>query len=334
LPGSSAPWFTKPWVIIFFIAVIGVPSVFIGLTLMGVVFINPVTWFLAGAVWFGIGFRHYRHRLTIRDTPSAKIGAAAIGLIEVSGTVRSETPSTAPISGAACVYWNVTIEVKRDEHSSSVRHQSKPQCFEVEDATGRVLIWPWASELIVAKSQRWEGAAAAELGKQLHGDALRGALPRAGDGHAIVTERRIEIGSTVYVIGELSERRQVTKPQAFWDRIKSKLQPAPASGSAERRYPTGLEAAKVLLLAIGMVVVMIGMGEFPTIRQDPAEEPPAIDPHQVLIWRGEQDRPFVIADSREGIVIDTLARWTKLALLGGAGVMVGTVSLYLGGFFS
>jgi len=330
----TGPWFTRPWVIIFFVAVIGVPSVFIGLTMVAVVLANPVTWFIAGAVWFSIGFRHYRHRLTIRDTPSAKIGAAAIGLIEVSGSVTSDTPDTAPITGKPCVYWRVTIQVKREKQSSTVSHQSTPRAFEIEDATGRVLIWPSSSELIVTKSQRWEGPAAAELAQRVQAGPLKGALARPGDGYPVVTESRIETGSTVYVIGELSERRQVTRPQTFWERAQSKLEPTSPSGTATRRDPTGFEAAKVLLLAIGMVVVMLGTGEFPKTRRGPAEEPPDIDPHQVLIWRGEQDRPFIIADTREGIVIDTLSQWTKLALLGGAGVMVGTVILYLGGFFS
>jgi hypothetical protein len=331
---ATAPWFTRPWVIIFFVAVLGVPGVIIGLTLVAVVFANPVTWFLAGAAWFAIGFRHYRHRLTIRDTPSARIGAAAIGLIEVSGSVRSDAPDTAPISGTPCVYWRVTIEVKRDEGSSSVSRTSTPRCFEIEDATGRVLIWPWASDLIVTKSQRWEGAAATNLATQVQGSTLQDAMPRPGDGRPIVTEQRIEIGATVYVIGELSERSRVTKAQTFGERIKAKLQPQAATGPDARRYPTGLEAAKILVLAVGMVVVMLGTGYFSTPRQDAAAEPPAIDGDQLLIWRGAQDRPFIIADSREGIVIDTLTQWTKLALLGGASVMVGTVILYLGGFFA
>jgi hypothetical protein len=133
------------------------------------------------------------------------------------------------------------------------------------------------------------------------------------------------------VIGVLSERRHVVKPIPFQERLRRKLQPNLADGQG-----TGLDALKVFALAIGGVVLGIMGGQFTVLSTDPTESdpPPAIDPHQLLIWRGEQDRPFIIADSPEGVVINTLTKWTKVGLIGGSVNMLGTVILYLGGFFT
>ena len=308
---------------------------FIGLTLVALFFVNPVTWFVAGGVWFAVGFRHYRHRLTIRDTPMSKIDAAAIGLVEVSGRVRADSVETAPISGTPCVYWRTRIETHRGENSAVVsdKQSSSARCFEIEDQTGKVLVWPWAAERIVTNVQRWEGSAVQELLHATPAGPVRDVLGRANpsDGRVVVTEETIEIGKTLYVIGVLSERRAVVKPIPFQERLRRRLQPNLGGGRE-----TGLDALKVLALAIGGVVLGLASGEFLVLSKDPAESdpPPAIDPHQLVIWRGEQDRPFIIADSPEGVVINTLTRWTKVGLIGGAATMVGTLILYLGGFFS
>jgi hypothetical protein len=331
----SRPWWANPWIIFLVILFVGVPSVFIGLTLVGLFFVNPVTWFVAGGVWFAIGFRHYRHRLTIRDTPMSKIDAAAIGLVEISGRVRADSVETAPISGAPCVYWRTKIETHRGEQSAVVSdtQSSSTRCFEVEDQTGKVMIWPWAAErIIVTNVQRWEGSEVQNL-LQTAPAHIREVLGRAApaDGRVVVTEETIAIGKTLYVIGVLSERRSIVKPVPFQERVRRKLQPN-LGGSRE----TGLDALKVFALAIGGVVLGIASGQFMVLSKDPAESdpPPEIDPHQLLIWRGEQDRPFIIADTPEGVVIDTLSKWTKVGLIGGAVTMVGTVVLYLGGFFT
>ncbi len=331
-------WYTNPWFVILLAAVVGVPSVLFGLTLVAFFFANPVTWFLVGAVWFAAGFRHYRHHLTIRDTPMSKINAAAIGLVEVSGRVLPNGAENAPISGKPCVHWRVTVELKKDNESATLsEHRSSPRCFEIEDHTGRVPIWPWASELIVTDSHKWEGGAASEMAHTLPAGPIRDALTRhsARDGHLVVREEKIETGQALYVIGVLSERRHVAKTQPFWERVQSRVRPKPRSNLGTDG-PGALEAAKIFLLAIVMVVFGLASGNYLTLPDDANKtaEPPEIDPQQVLIWRGEQDRPFIIADTPEGIVMRTLTQWTKLALLGGAGTMVGTLILYFGGFFS
>jgi hypothetical protein len=338
-PRVTGGFFNRPWVLIFLTAVIGVPSVILGLFLVALVIANPITWFLAGAAWFAIGFRHYRHRLTIRDTPSSRIHAAAIGLVEVSGRVRARgATETAPISGTPCIHWHVTIESRHElpnnqghKTSTVFDKQSTTPSFEIEDATGQVVVWPWAAEMIVTDRTRWEGHAAWELGQRLSAGPIRDILTREGGHDLTVTEHKVEIGKTLYVIGVLSERHRVFRPKPFRERVHDRFQPDYA-----RTSHSAVETLKMLLLASAMVVGGLATGQV-IMRFDktsPLDSPPEMDPQQVVIWRGEKDRPFIIADSPEGIVVNTLTQWTKLGLFGGAGVMVGTVILYLGGFFS
>jgi hypothetical protein len=347
IPRSGSPrlsdrWFAKPWVIIFFAAVVGVPGVFLGLSLFALVVtflvFNPVTWFLAGAFWFAAGFRHYQHRLTIRDTPMSKIDAAAIGLVEISGRVVSQAVDTAPLSGKPSVYWEVVAKVHGEDRTSTILEKRSALCFDVEDSSGRVLVWPWDSELIVTDSQQWEGPAAVELAGSLPEGSICDVLRRhaAGSGRLAVTERKIGTGKTVYVMGTLSERRSVVKPQALWDKVQGRFRRTPQATVGAQPDFSGVAAIKMFAWAIAMVIVMLATGEFSAFgtSSKPTEEPPDVDPHKVLIWRGQRDRPFIIADTPEAMVVNTLTKWTKLSLLGGAATMVGTMILYLGGFFS
>ena len=330
---TAPAWFTNPWLMILVTAVIGVPSVIFGLFLFGVFVANPVTWFVAGAVWFAVGFRHYRHRLTIRDTPMSKIDAAAIGLVEVSGRVLPPAHvETAPISGTPCVYWQVKVESRHDDKTSThFDKKALTPSFQIEDSTGHVVIWPWAAELIVTDTRRWEGPAAFALADSLPPGGIREILKRSSGSHLVITEEKVDVGKTLYVIGVLSERHRVTRPKDFRERFQDRLQPRGEGGSM-----SNADAAKVFVQAILMVVVGLASGRFLSRLHEttPLDLPPDIDAHEVMIWRGEQDRPFIIADTAEGVVITTLNTWTMLGLLGGAGVMVGTVVLYLGGFFS
>jgi len=115
----SNPWFTRPWVVIAAAAFIGVPGVLLGLGVVGLALANPVTWFVAGAVWFALGFRHYKHQLTIRDTPLSKIDSAAIGLVEISGRVQSTASQKAPVSGEPCIYWRISYKAHRDNEQEN-----------------------------------------------------------------------------------------------------------------------------------------------------------------------------------------------------------------------
>ena len=52
-----------------------------------------------------------------------------------------------------------------------------------------------------------------------------------------------------------------------------------------------------------------------------ASSPPVLDPHQVLVWKGMQRRPFIVSGVLERQALTALSTRAWLYLLSGAGVM-------------
>lgn len=120
----------------------------------------PFSWFLgagyvvlavAGGVWMiRVGFRRWRQRTLVRDTPTETVRALSMGPSEVKGTAVTEDlePLTAPFSGADCVVAKYEVEqyddADDDEPGSwetvaeGVRHTP----FYLDDGTGSVLVEP------------------------------------------------------------------------------------------------------------------------------------------------------------------------------------------------
>jgi hypothetical protein len=61
----------------------------------------------------------------------------------------------------------------------------------------------------------------------------------------------------------------------------------------------------------------------------PAWSPPDLDAHQVLVWKGDQRRPFIIAGVVEREALTALSRRAWFAVLAGAGLMTGTLLVAL-----
>jgi hypothetical protein len=329
-PYTKRTWniWNHPWVIIAIVAIVGVPAVFLGISFVAFLFANPVSWFLIGAGVFWLGFRQYRNSLIVRNTPTSRIDAAAIGLVEVCGRVVAGSPLIAPISGKPCVYWQVKAQAKGDKQTQILadRHGSCSH-FEVEDETGRVLVWPWDCEIVVTNSQTWQGDATLRLTTPLVADAVR-RVPHQLRDSIRVTEKCIEAGKPVYVLGTLSERRDVAKRASFIVDIRNRVQNRQAGSlhDTQERPPF----FKVLVLAIAMTVWWLIGSPYGDANQTFPGDPPEVDPHQVMIWRGNRNRPFVIGDAQESVIRHTLNRWSMFGIAGGAGIMIGTLIYWLG----
>jgi hypothetical protein len=99
---------------------------------------------VAGPLMSVQGFRVWRRRRLIQDTPAARIRSMAMGLVEVNGRVSGRSSVTAPFSGHECVYWQVDISVpgRRGSSWTVVHHNACGQPFYLEDDTGAALVYP------------------------------------------------------------------------------------------------------------------------------------------------------------------------------------------------
>jgi len=113
----------------------------------GRIVIYAAVGFFAGIVSFAKGLSSLRLKRLIENTPTSKVRAAAIGLVEVCGeAVPCGGKLSSPFSGKDCIYYKYTIEEYRrsGKHSRwvTVKKGDKRLRFYVQDDTGRILVSP------------------------------------------------------------------------------------------------------------------------------------------------------------------------------------------------
>lgn len=106
---------------------------------------------VAGVCLFFQGFRMFRLKRLILNTPLSKVRSASMGLVEISGTAQGPHTIPAGISGDPCFLyqaraWKLRGEGK-DRSWDLVADETQFIPFYLEDATGRMLIDPRGAEL-------------------------------------------------------------------------------------------------------------------------------------------------------------------------------------------
>ena len=284
-----------------------------------------LTFFVFGLLAFLHGFAEYRNRLSVTGTATATASSAAIGLVELSGRGYVDSPSEAPVTGKTCAYWRVEVRHRGEKdfklfdalwNRVTERSSGHPETVVLEDETGRVLVWAHGAEVIPIK-ETWRsdrgGDPPAGVAQLIAALGLQ--WPSRGNRFPMkVTEERIEQGGPLYVMGTLAERRQILarskgSVRALLDRWAL---PPPDRGPAAMRSTSAIvdHARKV------------GLRWF--VKQwpiPPESSAPAVDQHQVLVWKGDQDRPFIVSGVVEREALRALSARAWVYLFGGAGLM-------------
>jgi hypothetical protein len=163
---------------------------------------------IAGLYFFLRGFRLVQQKKLIEDTPVAKIGAAAIGLVKVFGKVTGPYTLLSPLAGTDCYFYRAVAG-----SGGEPRYESTPggratetlfAPFFVEDESGRVMVDPRGAQIELPT----------DYDEQIAGDSMDEAsrcfLRRRGlSTHTItrVTEYCIKPGDSLLVLGTLEENR-------------------------------------------------------------------------------------------------------------------------------
>jgi hypothetical protein len=131
-----------------------------------------------------------------------------------------------------------------------------------------------------------------------------------------ITEERILADAPLYVMGTLAERRQIPdKPTSFWTRLIEKwanVSPRLENQSFGAAFQFASDGGRRWLARDLQTMV-------------PRWAPPHMDPHAVLVWKGDQRRPFIISGLSERESLGALSRRAWLYILGGGALMAGTV---------
>ncbi|HEU4401043.1 MAG TPA: GIDE domain-containing protein, partial [Candidatus Polarisedimenticolia bacterium] len=105
------------------------------------------------------GFMLIRKERLIENIPRSRIRSVAMGLAEISGRARQETPLMSPHAGLPCVYYRYLIEEERRSGRGRTRWETvesgaSSQPFQVEDETGAIRIDPDGAETILERDYR------------------------------------------------------------------------------------------------------------------------------------------------------------------------------------
>jgi len=165
----------------------------------------------AAAVWALIRFlASMRNSRLIADTPLVRIRSAAQGYVKVAGHARdaAEKPTVSPLALKPCVWWSYQIE-QRDRRRSggnswtSVESATSIEPFILDDGDGQCLIGPVCATVIPTQTNTWYGDTAWPEGPPgLFQTFLQSAVYR-------YTERRVDVGAELTVVGELRSRSEV-----------------------------------------------------------------------------------------------------------------------------
>ncbi len=145
------------------------------------------------------------------DTPLARIRSAAQGYVHLEGVAGqpAEGPITAPLSGLPCVWWDYTIEHRREVGNN--RHEwhvtdraTSVTPFSLSDADGECLVGPVGADVTPTSRETWYG----DLPRPACLPGLEGRGWRA-DCDYRYTERVISPGARLTVLGELRSRSAV-----------------------------------------------------------------------------------------------------------------------------
>lgn len=285
-----------------------------------------LTLFAFGLLAFIHGFTEHRNRLAVTGTATATADSAAIGLVELSGRGYVQNPTEAPITNKLCAHWSLEVRHrgKNDFRFLSglwnrvmTRSSGNLDTIELEDRTGRILVWARGAEMIPIREVWRSDRGGDPPGGVLHLIAALGLRwPSRWDRHPMkVTEERLEQGGPLYVMGTLAERRQIpAAPKGAVAKLLDRWAPAdrPREEEVTGSFASTFDYARKL-----------GLRWFAKDWRplSPLWSPPEVDRHQVLVWKGDQRRPFIVSGILEPQALRALSRRAWLYLFGGTGLM-------------
>lgn len=129
----------------------------------------------------------------LRDAAADEVGW-------VRGTVIGEAPIVAPLSGRACTYYKIVIEVRDGDGWKRVAYEARGQSFELDDGTGIALVDPGDANVEVDYDRQYELRPDQRVVQPIAELARRFKLPAE---LVMIREGVLEVGEVVAARGRL-----------------------------------------------------------------------------------------------------------------------------------
>jgi len=164
------------------------------------------------------GVTRYLLYQKISNTPTSKVRAAAVGLVELFGKAKCKDELSSPISKAKCIFWRITGEYYKSGKGGGWKSLYKKESanqFYLEDDTGKMLVEPRGAEIDIPVDLQSTGHLTDKgfLGvlsqkklddrvlAHIDADAEFGKIMRGRAAELRVTEYYIAEGDPLYVLG-------------------------------------------------------------------------------------------------------------------------------------
>lgn len=165
---------------------------------------------VAGPIWFLHGFKSFRRKRLIENTPTAHIRSMAMGLVEINGKVSGRSSLQAPFSGRPCVYWQVDISTSSNngKYHKVVHRNESGQPFYIKDDSGVALVYPRGAECRInfQVEEQCLGVSLPECYAQYLNEQVHGRQTFWRIGAMRFRERILEDGESVYILGTAMPR--------------------------------------------------------------------------------------------------------------------------------
>jgi hypothetical protein len=271
---------------------------------------DDVVWGVVGfylGIWaFFYGFKKLRRKRLIENIPTSTVRGLAMGLVELIGVVRPASILRSPLAGTECAAYKFQVEEYRSSGKSgrweTVAHGDSFSCpFYLEDATGKVKIYPSGSELY------WQPDYTFETG---FGKTMPENLTKFMEENGIksrnwlfaktmrFTEWHFQGGSPIYVLGTAKpdDAQSLSVDQKMLVDRLDKLKKDPQFLKEADTNQDGTISAEEWDAAVARVESELLGDMMDKISQDNAQG--------VRVARGERGSTFIIAQKDQQSLID------------------------------
>ena len=122
--------------------------------------VYEVIGFFVGLFFIYSGAQQYLFLQKIKNTPTSKVEAVAIGLIELSGKALCQQDMASPITKNKCIYWKLQGEYYQSgKHGGwrNIYNDSSTNTFYLKDETGKILVDPNGAQVDIPSDNLFQG---------------------------------------------------------------------------------------------------------------------------------------------------------------------------------
>ena len=272
---------------------------------------------LAGIHLLRTNISQYLLLQKIKNTPTSKADAAAVGLVELSGKIRAQADLLSPLTKTKCSFWKVKIEYyPRRKHNSKwfpLAFDQSPAFFYLEDNSGKILIDPKEAQIEIKTSNLFQGQLATNSTYQRGLEARK----QWDDYMAKNPQSSWHLVDSVYR-GFSGDPKPFSQP--VFDYINS-LPDDVRKKVLQYQYST-LRVVEYLILD-GDLLYVLGTAE---PREGVSS---AVASENLIVRKGKFDKIMFIRESSEQKLTNDIGIWTYLGILCGFLLLIICVPLLL-----